>query len=451
MIQMRLSEAANILSAGLIGDDVSFRGCSTDTRTLTEGSLFIALRGENYDGHDFVDDAFKQGAVAALVESEVSDTEHPLIVVDNSKWAMGDLASAWRSNFTLPVIAVTGSNGKSTVKEMLASILSQDEEVLSTYGNLNNDIGVPLTLFGLKAEHRFAVIEMGANHPGEISKLTQLTGPDIALITLCAPAHIEGFGSIEGVANAKAEIFSGLSENGVAIINADDSYADLWIEKVADKKRLTFGISNSADVSARDLCLDGATGQTEFTLTTAAAQVTVKLNLAGLHNVHNALSAAACCIALNIPLSKISKGLQLAQAVEGRLQPKSGLNGSRIIDDTYNANPASMEAAIKVLTETSKRSWLVMGDMGELGEMAEDAHKQAGINARISGVKRLYAIGELSRHAVDAFGNGAQHFANRESLIAALKPEIENDLSVLVKGSRAMHMEKIVQSLVEED
>jgi len=451
MIQMRLSEAANILSAGLIGDDVHFRGCSTDTRTLTKGSLFIALRGDNYDGHDFIDDAFREGAAAALVERELSDIDQPLIVVDNSKGAMGDLASAWRSNFTMPVIAVTGSNGKSTVKEMLASILSQEDEVLSTEGNLNNDIGVPLTLFRLNDDHKFAVIEMGANHPGEISKLTQLTSPDIALITLCAPAHIEGFGSIEGVANAKAEIFSGLSENGVAIINADDSYADLWIEKVADKKRLTFGISDSADVSVRDLKMNEETGQTEFTLTTACAQVVVKLNLAGLHNVHNALSAAACCIALNIPLSQISKGLQLVEAVKGRLQTKSGLNGSRIIDDTYNANPASMDAAIKMLTETSKRSWLVMGDMGELGDIAEDAHQQAGCNARTSGVERLYAIGELSRHAVDAFGNDAKHFENKESLIAALIPEIKNDLSVLVKGSRAMQMEKVVQSLVEED
>jgi UDP-N-acetylmuramoyl-tripeptide--D-alanyl-D-alanine ligase len=449
MIQMRLSEAANLLQAGLSGSDVEFSGCSTDTRSLTKGSLFIALRGENFDGHDFVEQAIQGGAAAALVEHELGDKAVPIIIVEDSKGAMGELASAWRNKFSLPVIAVTGSNGKSTVKEMLASILSQQASVLSTYGNLNNDIGVPLTLFGLNEEHRFAVIEMGANHPGEISNLTAITRPDIALITLCAPAHIEGFGSIDGVADAKAEIFTGLSEDGVAIINADDSYAKVWLEKIDGHKRLTFGIDNSADVSALDLHMDEQSGCTQFTLTTACAQVSVKLSLLGLHNVRNALAAAACCIALNIPLPQIRDGLQLMQPVKGRLQSKPGLKNSRIIDDTYNANPASLEVAIQVATATSKRSWLVMGDMGELGEIAIASHQQAGESARAAGIERLYALGELSKQAVDAFGNGARHFLDKEELIATLKTELNDGLTVLVKGSRAMAMEEIVQSLVE--
>lgn len=449
MIQMRLSEAADLLQAGLSGDDVEFSGCSTDTRSLTKGSLFIALRGENFDGHDFVEQAMQGGAVAALVEYDLSDKAAPIIIVEDSKEAMGKLASAWRNKFSLPVIAVTGSNGKSTVKEMLTSILSQHASVLSTWGNFNNDIGVPLTLFGLNEDHRFGVIEMGANHPGEINNLTTITRPDIALITLCAPAHIEGFGSIDGVADAKAEIFAGLSEDGVAIINADDNYAKVWLEKIADHKRLTFGLNKSADVSADDLHMDEHSGCTQFTLTTACAQASVKLNLLGLHNVRNALAAAACCIALNIPLTQIRDGLQLMQAVKGRLQMKTGLNNSRIIDDTYNANPASLEVAIEVATATSNRSWLVMGDMGELGEIALVSHQQAGESARAAGIERLYALGELSKQAVLAFGSGAKHFADKEELIATLKAELSDGLTVLVKGSRAMAMEEIVQSLVE--
>jgi UDP-N-acetylmuramoyl-tripeptide--D-alanyl-D-alanine ligase len=450
MIQMRLSEAADLLQSGLHGNDVEFSGCSTDTRSLTKGSLFIALRGENFDGHDFVEQAIHGGAAAALVEREISDKAVPIIIVEDSRGAMGKLASAWRNRFSLPLIAVTGSNGKSTVKEMLASILSQQAPVLSTSGNFNNDIGVPLTLFGLDQQHRFAVIEMGANHPGEIRNLAKMARPDIALITLCAPAHIEGFGSIEGVANAKAEIFSGLSTDGVAIINADDKYAKDWLEKIADHKRLTFALDNNADVSASELRMDEHNGCTTFTLTTACAQSQIKLNLPGLHNVRNALAAAACCAALNIPLSQVRDGLQLMQPVKGRLQVKHGLKNSRIIDDTYNANPASLEVAIQVATATSSRSWLVLGDMGELGELALSSHQQAGENARAAGIERLYALGELSKHTVQAFGAGARHFEDRQDLITTLKSELEEGITVLVKGSRAMTMEDIVQSLEAE-
>ncbi len=451
MIQMCLSEAAELLRVGLCGDDVEFIGCSTDTRTLAKGTLFIALRGENFDGHDFVEQAIQGGAVAAMVEREFSDNALPMMIVENAIGAMGELANAWRNKFALPVIAITGSNGKTTVKEMLASILSLQAPVLSTQGNLNNDIGVPLTLFGLHGQHKFAVIEIGANHPGEIANLTAITRPSVALITLCAPAHIEGFGSIDGVANAKAEIFSGLLPEGIAIINADDSYAAAWQKKAAGCKQVSFAMNNSADVSVRDLVLDKHSACSEFTLITPSAEIAIKLDLPGLHNVRNALAAAACCVAIDVPMQQIKQGLQLVQTLKGRMQSKTGKRNSRIIDDTYNANPASMEAAIQIATATSDRCWLVMGDMGEMGDAAVSSHQQAGEFARAAGVERLYALGELGKHAVQAFGSGARHFADRETLIKTLVVELEDGLTVLVKGSRAMAMEYVVQALVREN
>lgn len=451
MIQMRLSEVAEALQVGLRGDDVEFTGCGTDTRTLSKGALFIALRGANFDGHDFVDQAIQCGAVAAMVEHDYDHQTLPILIVKNTRGAMGELAGAWRDKFELPVIAVTGSNGKTTVKEMLASILSRQAPVLSTQGNFNNDIGVPLTLFGLDGGHKFAVIEMGANHAGEIAGLTTITKPNVALITLCSPAHIEGFGSVAGVAEAKAEIFSGLLPNGTAIINADDEYAPYWREKAGDWKQLSFGLNRIADVSARDIKLDEQNGSSQFILTTPNGEIVIKLNLFGLHNVKNALAASACCIAIDIPLSLVKDGLQSMQAVKGRMQSKAGLRNSRIIDDTYNANPASLDAAIEAVCGTSNRCWLVLGDMGELGDAGPGSHEHAGAYARAAGIERLYALGELSKHAVQAFGEGARHFSNRETLIAAISKELEDGLSVLVKGSRAMSMEYIVQALVRED
>lgn len=451
MIQMHLSEAADALQAGLRGDDVEFTGCSTDTRKLSKGSLFIALRGANFDGHDFVDQAIQSGAVAAMVEHDYNYQTLPILIVKHTRGAMGKLAAAWRDKFEIPVIAVTGSNGKTTVKEMLASILSRQAPVLSTQGNFNNDIGVPLTLFGLDSGHAFAVIEIGANHAGEIAGLTAITKPNVALITLCSPAHIEGFGSVAGVAKAKAEIFSGLLPNGTAIINVDDEYATYWREKAGGWKQLSFGLNKTADVSARDIQLDHQVGGSQFVLTTPSGGIAIELNLFGLHNVRNALAACACCIAVDIPLPLIRDGLQAMQAVKGRMQAKAGLRNSRIIDDTYNANPASLAAAIEAACVASNRCWLVLGDMGELGDVALSSHEQAGACARAAGIERLFALGELSKHAVQAFGEGARHFSDRETLITTISAELEDGLSVLVKGSRAMSMEHIVQALVLED
>ena len=298
---------------------------------------------------------------------------------------MGQLGKRWRDNFQLPLIAVTGSNGKTTVKEMLASILGREAPVLATSGNLNNDIGVPLTLFSLAQQHRYAVIEMGANNPGEIAWLSHLSSPTVALITQCAPAHLQGFVSVDGVARAKAEIFRGLIKDGIAIINSDDAYAPLWREQAGAYSQISFGMSRDADVFTTDIDADKTTGKHRFNVITPAGEMNITLALPGKHNVMNALAAIACCVALDIPSTSIRAGLEKVQPVAGRLQMKRGINGSRLYDDTYNANPASLKAALTVLGEHPGRRWLVLGDMGELGESAGLLHEQAGEAARLSG------------------------------------------------------------------
>lgn len=443
---MALTAAARSIGAGLTGRDLEFRGCSTDSRTTVPGELFIAIKGELFDGHDFVETAGQRGACAALVEKEVA-TQLPLLVVGNTRQAMGKLAHHWRKSFTVPVVAVTGSNGKTTVKEMLVNILSLQAPVLATQGNLNNDIGVPLTLFGFGDEHRFAVIEMGANHPGEILWLSEITQPTVSLITQCAPAHLEGFGTVERVAMAKAEIFSGLDKNGVAVINADDDFAGMWREKTKTFRQISFGLDQGADVTARLITAAAAGDGTDFVLRTPAGEIDISLKLLGRHNVMNALAASACATGLNIGLDVIRQGLQKIRPVKGRLQRKTGINHSTVIDDTYNANPASLTAALNVLKPFAGRHWLALGDMGELGTGAEALHAEAGKIAKRSGMERLFAIGPLSTAAVRTFGDGAKHFTDITRLVAQVRAEITSDVTILVKGSRAMQMERVVRGL----
>ncbi|MDZ7735343.1 MAG: UDP-N-acetylmuramoyl-tripeptide--D-alanyl-D-alanine ligase [Gammaproteobacteria bacterium] len=358
------------------------------------------------------------------------------VVVPDTRPAMGTLASHWRHRFQCPLIAITGSNGKTTVKEMLRAILGGHGRVLCTSGNLNNDIGVPLTLYELDAEHDYAVIEMGANHPGEIDYLTRVARPDIALITQCAPAHLEGFGSVEGVARAKGEIFDGLGKDGCAVINADDAFADLWRRQNSDRRRLSFGLAADADVRATDIAANHDGGQS-FHLITPLGDTDVSLPLPGRHNVMNALAAAAAVTALEFSPETIATGLAGLQPVTGRLIRVPGRGGSVLIDDSYNANPGSLAAALEVLTAEPGRPWLVLGDMGELGSTAAALHSSAGEQARALGVERLYGIGELSRHAVTAFGAGARHFDSMADLIDRLKDDAGEGVVVLVKGSRA--------------
>jgi UDP-N-acetylmuramoyl-tripeptide--D-alanyl-D-alanine ligase len=446
MITMKLSNAALSLDATYFGEDVEFTGCSTDSRNLDSGELFIAIKGERFDGHDFIMHAKQRGASAAMV-SNTGQHYLPELVVKDTRRAMGKLAGIWRSGFAIPLVAITGSNGKTTVKEMLVSILGQKAPVLATQKNLNNDIGVPLTLFGLGNVHRYAVVEMGANHPDEISWLSTITRPTVALITQCAPAHLEGFGSLEGVARAKSEIFDGLDPGGVAIINTDDDFAEFWRNKISGFKQLGFGLKKQADVTAKSISQSIITGTNNFELCTPAGTIDIELPLLGLHNIMNAMAATACALTLGIDLKLIKTGLEMMKPVKGRLEMKTGLNNSRIIDDTYNANPASLIAAINAISSFNDRHWLALGDMGELGAQSESFHTDAGNFARENRIEKIFATGPLSHLTVKSFGQGGKHFSSMDAMIEALKKEIAADVTLLVKGSRAMQMELVVKAL----
>jgi UDP-N-acetylmuramoyl-tripeptide--D-alanyl-D-alanine ligase len=443
---MTLQQATEIVGGEMHGDNVSFAAVSTDSRKLKSGDLYIALQGERFDGHDFVQQAQDAGAVAALVQADIT-ISLPYIKVDNTRHALGRLAAARRQSFAGPLVAITGSNGKTTVKEMLAAILRKQGEVLMTQGNFNNDIGMPLTLLNLQQQD-YAVIEMGANHRGEIAYLTEIAKPDIALVNNAGPAHLEGFGSIQGVAEAKAEIYQGLPEEGVAIINRDDDYSGYW-HSLCEKYRIV-------DFSLRDKT---ATVYGEWKPAEQGGMLKVwhndtsfrvALKVYGLHNAMNALAAISVAVTLQVPVEKISEALQQFEPVEGRLKLHQVSPTLVVIDDTYNANPASLSAGIDVLKQLPGEHWLILGDMGELGGDATRLHFDAGIKARRAGISRLLAVGEASQHAVDAFGEGAQLFENKDELMRFIKLHQAAALGVLVKGSRFMHMEEIVKQLTEE-
>ena len=442
--QMTTKQAARILSAKLVGADSPFTGVVTDTRLLGAGQLFVALKGERFDAHDFAHQAQQAGASALLVERELA-LSLPQIVVKDTLMALGQLASAWRARFHIPIVAVTGSNGKTTVKEMLAAIFRQQGCTLATKGNLNNHIGVPLTLLGISPEHHAAVIEMGANHPGEIAYLTHLTKPTVAVISNAAAAHLEGFGSLQGVANAKGEIYQGLQNNGVAVINADDDFASLWHQLASGKKITTFGLINPADVTCQ---WKGNLAGNELHITTPAGPLSCRLRLLGRHNIMNALAACAAAVSAGVALHHIADGLQSIAAVPGRLQLKHGVHGAQVLDDTYNANPYSLRAAIDVLTQCSGKKILVLGDMGELGEGTVSLHKQAGEQAQGAGVDLLFAVGKFTRYTVEEFGDGARHFDSHDDLVQELNRHLTSDAVVLVKGSRLMRMERVVEAIV---
>ncbi|MEX0731512.1 MAG: UDP-N-acetylmuramoyl-tripeptide--D-alanyl-D-alanine ligase [Aquisalimonadaceae bacterium] len=448
MIRASLSELAVALDARLTGEAV-IAGLATDTRTLQGGELFVALRGPNFDGHDFLDIALQTGAAAVLAERAPSSGA--ALVVRDSRHALGVLARYWRRRMAPQMVAVTGSNGKTTVKQMLASILSCAGSTLATEGNLNNDIGVPLTLARLSPEHRYAVIEMGANHAGEIAWLGELAEPNVAVVTNAGPAHLEGFRSLEGVARAKGELFQLLGPDGVAVINADDPFAPLWYGLAENRRVMDFGTSRTARVNA-----DGVDADSRVAIRTPAGSCQVTLPVPGRHNLMNALAATAAAVAVGIPLAHVRTGLEAFRPVGGRLQMARSAEGALIINDTYNANPASLSAGVDVLIEQAQgagqqppcKPWLVLGDMAELGVEAEVLHAEAGRLARERGVQRLYTLGSVSEAASRAFGAGASHFTDREVLIAALREDLRGDVAVLVKGSRSMGMEAVVASLM---
>ena len=449
---MRLSQAAASLGVPHQGADAEFLAVGTDSRAVTPGMLFVALRGERFDGHDYVRDVLAAGAAGAVVERgwAAAHPDLPLIPVIDTREALGQLAANWRSRFAIPLVGITGSNGKTTVKEMCAAILRRHlgaEAVLATQGNLNNDIGLPLTLLQLRAGHRAAVIEMGMNHPGEIAYLTRLARPTVALVNNAQRAHLEGLGTVTEVARAKGEIFAGLDAAGVAVINADDPHAPLWRELCAGRTISAFGLTASAEVRGRWLPR-GFAGRLE--LDTAAGSATVELAVPGEHNARNAVAAAAACLAAGVPLAVIAAALAGYAGVKGRLQRRAGVNGATVIDDTYNANPDSMRAAIDVLAGVPGRRILVMGDMGEVGAAAAQFHDEIGGHAKSRGIERLFALGSLTADAAHNFGEGARHFESIEALIAALKPELGSDTTVLVKGSRFMRMERVVAAIEEK-
>ncbi|MDP3679079.1 MAG: UDP-N-acetylmuramoyl-tripeptide--D-alanyl-D-alanine ligase, partial [Methylotenera sp.] len=413
---MYLSEAAIALNARHVGADVPFDAVGSDSRNIKAGQLFVALKGENFDGNAFAGEAIRNGAAAVMVSDNTVEAQ-PALLVQDTRIALGELAKYWRNKFDAPVVAITGSNGKTTTKEMLTAILivaSKDKEkVHATYGNLNNDIGVPLTLLKMNAGHKYTVVEMGMNHLGEIDYLTHIAKPNVAMINNVGSAHIGELGSRANIAKAKSEIFSGLQDDGVAVINADSEYAADWLALNANRKVVTFGLNQQADVTAKYQELKGFS---LVNLSTPNGRVEFKLKVQGAHNISNALAASAAAFALGISNLDIAKGLEDFGGVYGRLELKTAFNDAVLIDDTYNANPDSMRAAIDVLAKYAGEKILVLGDMAELGFDAKNMHAEIGAYAKAAGLTTLYCLGELSTEMVKSFGVGAQHFSSPEAI-----------------------------------
>jgi UDP-N-acetylmuramoyl-tripeptide--D-alanyl-D-alanine ligase len=443
---MNLLTAASAVDGRVVGDDAIFEQVVTDTRELHGGELFIALQGEYFDGQDFAQDAKRSGAVAVMANRQL-EVDLPTLVVADTTRSLGQLAAYWRQQFEIPVIGVTGSNGKTTVREMIARILESNGPTLASKGNFNNHIGLPLTLLKLRDFHRYSVVEMGMNSPREIGYLARIAKPTVAVITNAASAHLEGLGDVTGVARAKAEIFLGLQQSGAAVINADDRFAAYWLARGRRHRTVTFGVENQADVSGDVESLDGVT-RLEIRLPDETLEVT--LNLLGLHNARNALAAAAAAWSVGCGAEQIKEGLEQVQPVDGRLQPRQGRRHAYVIDDSYNANPASLRCAIQVLARKAGSRILVIGDMAELGSEAEAFHRAAGQYAREKGIDQLFATGTLASLTAEEFGVGGSHYDNCEALSEALSDLLGPHVNVLVKGSRGARMERVVDALIDE-
>jgi UDP-N-acetylmuramoyl-tripeptide--D-alanyl-D-alanine ligase len=441
---MRLSVIALWTRGRLLGADVDVTGVAIDTRKLKHGDLFVAIKGERVDGHDYLAEAMARGAVAALVTRKV-DSALPQVVVDDTGLALGDLASAVRAQSNVRVIGITGSNGKTTVKTLAASILSRHGRIHVNAGNYNNELGLPLTLLSMPQDTQFAVLEMGAGKPGDIAYLAAIARPDIGLVNTIAPAHLERMGSVEGVAETKGALYQALPADGVAIINADDAFASFFAGLAGTRRQLRFGLDHKADVGA-DI-LEQRVDGSRFVLSTPHGDAEVMLPLAGRHNIANALAAASIALALDVPLDTIVAGLEQVPGVAGRLQLEYMPGQWTMIDDSYNANPGSVGAAIDTLALADGERWLVLGDMAELGENAASLHAGIGERARQRGIDRLFAVGPLSAAAVKAFGNRGEHFADKATLVAALKQHMHGGVTCLVKGSRSAGMDQVVAAL----
>jgi UDP-N-acetylmuramoyl-tripeptide--D-alanyl-D-alanine ligase len=469
-----LAQLAPSIDGARLSGDASFEGVSTDSRTVAPGALFVALRGETFDAHDFLEQVAARGVAAVVVEQLPENFPLPAIVVPDTLVALGRIGNAWRTQFSLPVIGVTGSNGKTTVKEMIASILAAAvgaDARLATQGNLNNEIGVPLTVMRLTAAHKAAVVELGMNHPGEIARLAAIAAPTVAMVNNAQREHQEFMHTVEAVALENGAVLQALPVDGVAVFPGDDEYTALWRGLAGEREVLTFGLSDDCDVRAtytqnsfgNDLAVTvtpsslrrqgpkfaGAADHANLgsgLRRNDGAELTIKLGAAGVHNVRNALAASACALAANIPVDAIVRGLENFAPVSGRLQRKQALNGATVIDDSYNANPDSVRAAIDVLAQYPSPRILVLGDMGEVGTQGPEFHKEIGDYAASRGIDTVLATGTLARHMT---GSGAQHHEQFDELLAALDSTLgsKSDATVLVKGSRFMKMERVVQHL----
>lgn len=425
--------------------DAEFTAVSIDSRTLNAGELFIALRGERFDAHDFIADAVAKKPCALVVERFLPEIKLPQLVVSDSLLALGQIAALNRSLFARPVIAITGSSGKTTVKTLLAGILAECGPTHATKGNFNNHIGVPLTLLQLEAHHEFAVIEMGASGSGEIEYLCSLAAPQITMVNNVMAAHIQGFGSLQGVARAKGEIYAALPTTGVAVVNMDDRFAPDWLATLTNRRVLRVSFKDTgADCFAQDI--QTSANSLEFAINLNGQAMQVSLNAQGEHNVRNALMAAACASAVGADLQKIKQGLANFAPVAGRMSRHIGINDVAIIDDSYNANPGSVRAAIDVLAQ-KKNSILVLGDLGELGPEAPQLHTELGEYARAKKLSHLFTVGKLSENASQAFGAGAEHFADKTALVAHLKAIANKKTTILIKGSRSAAMDTVVREL----
>ncbi len=449
---MMMSQVAQALGATLHGEDVMMTGVSKDTRDIKNGDLYVALKGDRFDGHQFVAEAKESGAVGALVSASVA-LDVPQVQVDDTRIALGRLAAHWRQSWGQQqaagkLIGITGSNGKTSVKEMISKILTDHagaSAVLSTRGNLNNDIGMPMTLLELTEKHKYAVIEMGANHVGEIDYLTRIARPDVALVNNVGPAHLEGFGSLENIARAKAEIYNGLSDDGIAVLNKDDVFSPFWEDYCVDMNTISFSmIDKNADVYAQMIEGD------RYRVMSKSEQADLALRVPGKHNVMNALAAIAVTYSLGLSLQEITSSLSTFENIQGRLTIKNSDAGYKVIDDSYNANPLSVSAAIEVLASTEGETVLVLGDMAELGSDAEKLHAEIGAKAKAAGISQLYATGKLSESTADAFGENGFYFKNKNELIRALKKALTGSETVLIKGSRSAAMEEVVERILTQ-
>ncbi len=441
---VKLSELATISGGHLEGSDQEITSVSTDSRSVGKGDVYFCLRGENFDGHDFALQSLVAGATAVVTETAL-DTDQTQLVVPDTRKAYGYVASLWRQQLDLKLIGITGSNGKTTVKQLIAGICGVHEHVHFTRANDNNEIGVPQTLLGLSKNHTAAVVEMGANQPGEIAWLSSISKPTVALITNVSASHLEGFGTVDKVAREKAAIYDGLSADGVAVINADDKFSSLWTSLNQNRTTLLFGLSGNADISASRIAAN------RLAIRHGVKKIECSFALPGQHNVANAAAAAAACIAAGITLENVALGLQTIEAVPGRLNFHHLKNDVVVIDDTYNANPASTRAAIDVLCESSGLRWVILGDLRELGDNAIPEHRQIGEYASARAVDRFLNVGSLTRHAAKAYGKSSEWFDTKEALLESIEGDVPAGTTILVKGSRSMHMESIVQQLLSSD